>query len=474
MKNILFIKTFMNSGIGASLPETDLFISASFIENRNPNSYDYTFFNVGYDYTTETAFTDTIKRNNFDIVLFSANAWETQNLHELCKIIKTVNEKIVVCVSGQLASIVKESLLKDKNIDVVIYGEPFVSFYEILCAVESNTSFENIEGICYRRLNNVVVNRQRPLYENVDDFRISNKIWDLVDIKKYSGSLSWNGLNKNKYYIPIISSFGCNFLCSYCTNRLFLGNQFRVRSTKSVVDEIEYLVNKFNIYEIHFFDAVFNSDINRSKELLKEIINRKIKISIAFPHGLRIDKTDEELIKLFKEAGVYKLTYAIETASTRLQKQIKKNIDLEKAKKIIELTAKQKIIVCGYFMLGFDTESEEEMSETIKYACDSDFDIASFFKYSPMYEQALKIYTTKQNLIDFSYFSNNLNNKESIKINYYILLAQRKFYLNFKRLFRLFIKSERKVSITVQIIKAISIILQGYIVSQLFYNYKKD
>ena len=136
----------MNSGIGASLPETDLFIAASFIENKNPNNYDYTFFNVGYDYTTETAFTDMIKRNNFDIVLFSANAWETQNLHELCKLIKIVSEKIVICVSGQLASIVKENLLKDENVDFVIYGEPFASFYEIVYAVENNINFENIES----------------------------------------------------------------------------------------------------------------------------------------------------------------------------------------------------------------------------------------------------------------------------------------------------------------------------------------
>ncbi|MFA7675332.1 MAG: radical SAM protein, partial [Endomicrobiia bacterium] len=225
--------------------------------------------------------------------------------------------------------------------------------------------------------------------------------------------------------------------------------------------------------------AVFNCDINWSKKILQEIIDRDLHVAIAFPHGLRVDCIDEELIDLFKKAGVYKVTYAIETASPSIQKQINKNLDLNLANKIIELTAKKNIIVCGYFMLGFENESENEMLQTISYACNSKFDIASFFKYSHLYDSVNKQYNNdgmknNDSFMEFSYFSNDLKNIESMKINYFILLAQRKFYLNIKRLLILFIKSKKKIKFIVQTMKAICIITQGYLISKIYYNLKKD
>ncbi|MGE4385796.1 MAG: radical SAM protein [Endomicrobiaceae bacterium] len=475
MSNILFVKTFVDSGMGASIPEVDLFISASFLEQKYPDINKYVFFNTGYDLTYEDDFSKCVNDNNIDIILFSTNVWETELLHKLSKFAKQVNTGIHVIVSGQLASIVKDKLLQDTNIDFVIYGESFVTFRELAAALAGKLPFRDIEGICYREKQKTVTNNSRGFYDNVDEFVIVDKIWNLIDIKKYGKNQGWNGINKKKYYIPVTASFGCPFGCSYCTNRMYLGQKFRKRSVKKIVDEIQCLTEKFNIGEIHFFDAVFNFDLKWSKELLKEIIDRDMNLSIAFPHGLRVDRMDEELIDLFKRAGVYKVTYAVETASARLQKQINKNLDLDSAKDIIKLTSEKGIIVCGYFMLGFDNETEDEMMMTISYACNSKFDIASFFKYSHLYESAGKQYSEKAGgFMDFSYFSNNLNSLDSLTVNNFILLAQRMFYLNLRRLMKLFFKSERKWKFLFQTLKAFSIILQGYLLSKIYYGLKKD
>lgn len=461
--------------MGASLPEIDLFISASFLEQKYPDIHKYVFFNTGYDFACDDDFLKCVKDNNVNVILFSTNIWETELLHKLSKLAKHINKGIHVIVSGQLASIVKDKLLQDANIDFVIYGESFVTFRDLAAALERKQPLKDIEGICYREKQKTITNNSRGFYDNVDEFIIADKIWNLVDIKKYGKNQGWNGINKKKYYIPVTASFGCPFECSYCTNRMYLGQKFRKRSVKKIVDEIQCLTEKFNINEIHFFDAVFNFDLKWSKELFKEIINRNMNLSIAFPHGLRVDRMDEELIDLFKKAGVYKVTYAVETASARLQKQINKNLDLDSAKNIIKLTSEKNIIVCGYFMLGFDTETEKEMMMTISYACNSKFDIASFFKYSHLYESVNKQYNEKSvGFMDFSYFSNNLNSSDSLKLNSFILLAQRMFYLNLRRLMKLFFKSERKGKFLLQTLKALSIILQGYLLSKIYYGLKKD
>jgi radical SAM superfamily enzyme YgiQ (UPF0313 family) len=256
---------------------------------------------------------------------------------------------------------------------------------------------------------------------------------------------------------------------------MYLGQKFRKRSVAGVAAEIKRLTEKFNVKEIHFFDAVFNFDTEWSKSILRAIIAENLQISIAFPHGLRVDRIDNEMIDLFKRAGVYKVTYAIETASMRIQKEIRKNLDLDLAKKIIKETSDKNIIVCGYFMLGFENETEEEMMQTVNYACGSDFDIASFFKYSHLYEIAGRRYDSKDGgFMNFSYFSNDLNSFDSARINYFILSGQRKFYLNFRRLFKLFLKTKRKIKFLLQTAKALIIIFQGYLLSKIYYSLNKD
>lgn len=467
--NILFIKTFVDSGTGTSLPEIELFISASCIERGAPDKYKYTFFNVGYDYINDLQFVDLIRKKEIDIVVFSVNLLEKSSFHKLAKIIKTFNKNIIVIVSGQLASISKENILEDNNVDIVVYGEIYITVRDLIFAINDNDTLDKVDGICYRQNNKTVINKSRMFYDNVDDFVILNKIWDIIDIKKYSKSFGWNGINQHDVYIPILASFGCPFKCSYCTNRLLLGEKFRKRSVESVINEIDMLVEKFSINEIHFFDAVFNYDKEWAKAILKKLAEKEKKVSISFPHGLRVDYMDEELIKLFEKAGVYKVTYAIETASPRLQNKINKNLNLEYANKIIDITAKTSIIVCGYFMLGLPSETESDMKETIKYACKSNLDIAAFFKYSDLYSNVNKKYVIDEDFTKFGYFSKNddLNN---MKIDALLLISQLKFYLNRKRLMNLFLKSKNKFIFIKQFIKFVGIIIYNYILYKIIYE----
>jgi len=94
-------------------------------------------------------------------------------------------------------------------------------------------------------------------------------------------------------------------------------------------------------------------------------------------------KMDEVLVLKLKEAGTYYIAYAIESASPVVQKRIGKNLDLEQAKRIIQLTVNQGILICGFFMLGFPEETKEEMIKTIKFAKEIPFHFANFSYVTP-------------------------------------------------------------------------------------------
>lgn len=163
------------------------------------------------------------------------------------------------------------------------------------------------------------------------------------------------------------------------------------------MSELELLVNDHGVREIQIVDDIFNLDLPRAKAICDQIVSRGIKITIAFPNGLRGDRMDRELLKKLKAAGCYSITYGAETASPRLQKKIRKNVDLDKLKEVIAWTDEEGIISQAFFMLGFPGETVEEMKMTVDYALKSRLMRAWFFAVviyprSGLYEMAKEEY----------------------------------------------------------------------------------
>ena len=113
------------------------------------------------------------------------------------------------------------------------------------------------------------------------------------------------------------------------------------------------------------------------------------------------DIMDEELIDKMAEAGTKYMSYAIETASPRLQKLIRKNLRLERVFRAIEYTTRVGIITRGFFMIGFPTETEDEVLQTIEFAKNSSLCGATYF--TVVYFPGTELYKLAQSL---GYFQN--------------------------------------------------------------------
>jgi len=408
--------------------------------------------------------------------------WEAELVHVIASLSKKIIPHTRIVVQGQMPTLVGEYVLCDRNIDFGIIGEGEIAVLDLLYRLENRRDFCDARGVIYRDNGNIVKTTTSKYIENLDEFCILPDIWDLINIKKYAKYQNWNGSLREEFYIPILSSRGCPFDCIFCCIRDMYGKKFRARSPENVVSEIKSLYEKFNCREFHFFDPVFNYDLQRAKKICQLIKDTGLNISLAFPHGLRADLMDEELIKLLKSAGTYKLVYGIETSSARLQKKIRKNLNLEDVKKVIEKTSRAGIIVGGYFMLGFPEETKEEMEQTIQFAIDSELDIASFFKMTS-FQEAVKYYksvadsineTTKvlSKLKNFSYYSRDARSGyvSERELNTLILKAQRRFYLNFRRFKRGLMKYPDRFIFVRNFINATALIIQGYLETKLLYS----
>ena len=193
-------------------------------------------------------------------------------------------------------------------------------------------------------------------------------------------------------------------------------------------------------------DDIFNLRPERAKGIARGIIDRGYDLKLTFPNGFRGDILDEELVLLLKQAGMYRCMVAVESASPRIQKVMKKRLKIDKVRKIVDFIADQGILVHGAFMLGFPSETEEEMLSTIDWASSSSFHTAAFFRVIPfkgteLFEEVEHAgYDLPNDWSAYEPYQTDINLSEVEESQIFKLRksAYRRFYMRPKRLWQIF------------------------------------
>ncbi|MBI5676800.1 MAG: radical SAM protein [Nitrospirae bacterium] len=334
-------------------------------------------------------------------------------------------------------------VLQDAPVDYIVKGEGEVTFTELINALGTGREIRSISGLVFKdNIGDIVETPDREFIGDLDS--IPFPAYDLLQIGDYFKDPHFHGgLNKYNLVLPILTSRGCPFKCSFCYHAM--GYTFRPRSPQNVVAEIDWLVKDFGIREIQIEDDTFNFKIERAKEIMHLLSQRDYKLSIVFPSGLKFNMIDEELMDLFKKVGVYRIHYGIETAVPRIQQLINKPINREKLDRVIELTDKANISSHGFFIIGFPTETEDEIQQTIDYASKSrlataNFSILKLFPGTLLGDKYLKKTEKFEDDFSFSYdaVTDNLSCVSDDRLKELQKSAMTSFYFRPSRLWRIF------------------------------------
>ncbi|MBC8204627.1 B12-binding domain-containing radical SAM protein [bacterium] len=386
-----------------------------------------------------------IEHYNPDIVGITAMSAERNQAHELAELSKELFPKVPVVIGGPYTTAEWNRVLADKNIDYAVIGEGESTLLNLLKFLEEGNNYPEIKGLAFRK-------DGIPLFfgfqESIADLdSIPMVAWDAIDLELYIHNKKKRcGMNQHcssERVAPVLTTRGCPYQCSYCHN--MFGKKLRQRSAEHVMNELIYLKRNYDIKEIDIIDDIFNFDKARAMKICGLIIEEKLNIRFTFPNGLRTDLMDEELVDKLIEAGARRFVYPIESGSPEVQKRVKKNLNLEKAKKIIDYTASKNVSVGSYFILGFIDETEEEMRMTINFAFKSKIVTASFFVLQPfpntkIYEQAVEAGYIKQEKELQQYYSaiQNISKVSKERIDKLRRYAMCRFYFNPWRMYRFF------------------------------------
>lgn len=330
-------------------------------------------------------FADEIVATGFDIVGFSALNFEAEVSQRMAARIKAAAPETILALGGPYAHSSPERIRASAAFDWIFDGEAERTFARTIEAWRAGNEDEMraIPGLTWRKHRNGAyhINGGTDSIQDLDS--LPYPAWDLVPFATYAKRPNMNGWLRGRAYAPIFTSRGCPYKCNYCHD--IFGKKYRWRSVENVVNEIALLHERYGIDEFQIIDDIFNLHKPRMREIARAIIARfgARRLHFCFPNGVRADILDPEDLPLLRDMGVYQIAVAIETVTPRLQAMVEKHLNIDRVREVVAACAQVGIYTKGFFMLGFPTETREEIEATIQFALDSQLTFAGFYLVVP-------------------------------------------------------------------------------------------
>jgi radical SAM superfamily enzyme YgiQ (UPF0313 family) len=439
--NILFIKAtgVTNYNVTVTQP-LGLMYLASFLREKSPDKHNLKLVDMRLYGNSLNKVEKIIKEFSPDVVALSAVTMEAHSMHDVAKKVKEEFPECKIVTGGPHPTAFIQKTLDDSNIDVAVIGEGEMTFTALVEAYNKGDGIGHVNGIAFMRDGQLIRTENREYIKDLDS--IPFPAWDLIEFDEYKNYLTNTPLGFRNDMM-LFTSRACPYNCIYC-HRIF-GKVFRARSAENVLEEIDILYNKYGIRDFDLVDDCFNLDAKRAEKICDSIIEKGYKVHLSFPNGLRTDRLEKGLLEKLAKAGTVFISFAIETATPRLQKLIKKNLNIEKVKSAIDHAAKLGILTNGFLMLGFPTETEDEIRSTVDYALTSNLHQAAFLIVTPFEGTELfELYAKDRNISnidfnDYSYHKSSFNLSEisDSRLSEIQRRAYLKFYFSPKRIFRI-------------------------------------
>ncbi len=168
--------------------------------------------------------------------------------------------------------------------------------------------------------------------------------------------------------LPILTSRGCPFRCTFCASFLVAG-KFRKRAPEAVVEEIAGYYRRYHVRDFAFYDDALFVDKNRHIiSILEGLLSLGLPLRFHTPNGLHAREIDADLARLMVETGFQTIRLSFETANPERLRDMNSKVtpdDLANAVDSLEAAGFPRKRIEVYVLVGLPGQSPDEMVRSI-------------------------------------------------------------------------------------------------------------
>ena len=302
-----------------------------------------------------------------DLIIIETSTPSFDNDKKIFDIVKRYGSKLMMV--GTHPSVFPKELLEKYPVDVVAIGE---FDYTVRDVVNNLDNLEKVKGIGFKKDGKVIITQPRELIQNLDDLPFPAR--HHLPMRKYRETNT-----TRTPFVRMLSSRGCYGRCIFCVwNQVLFNRQFRARSPKNVIKEMEFLLDDYKVKYIYIDDDTFTIDKQRVLDICDLMIEKGIHKKIRWGTLSRVNSIDLEMLERMKKSGCDMIVYGVESGSQKILNNMKKGITLKQIRETIKNTKKVGIRIHATFMFGAPGETKETIRQTIDFAKELNPDTAQF------------------------------------------------------------------------------------------------
>ncbi|WP_293896011.1 radical SAM protein [Flavobacterium sp.] len=193
-----------------------------------------------------------------------------------------------------------------------------------------NSNFHDVNGIAFLENNLVVQTGARTKFKELDELPLPNR--EAINIYNYLET--WKN-NHGESSMTISTQRGCPYTCKWCSTAVY-GQSYRRRPANQVAAEMKMLKEQYNPDAIWFVDDVFTISHKWLTAFHEEVVKQNAQI--RFECITRAERLNDEILRLLKEAGCFRIWIGAESGSQEIIDAMDRRVDVNHVKKIIQDT----------------------------------------------------------------------------------------------------------------------------------------
>jgi len=250
------------------------------------------------------------------------------------------------------------------GVDFVVIGEGEITLKELIGKLDKGEShFKNIEGLAFDENGEIIRTAPRQIVKELDTFPMA--AWDLIDIQSYKNI--WME-NIGYFALNIATTRGCPFKCNWCAKPIY-GNRYNSRSPQKVADEIEFLIDNFNVHHFWICDDIFGLKPGWVQEF-RDIVKSK-DLKFKYKIQSRVDLLlQEDTISALAESGAETVWVGAESGSQKILDAMDKGTTVDQIYKATNILKKHGIRPAFFLQFGYLGETKADIESTINMLLD--------------------------------------------------------------------------------------------------------